>query len=101
MGTLEKAIEADGSYQIEGSGSQVPFQRLPVDIVLEILLQRPFEYLGRLKCVGSAFNSLLKDPVMTQPRPGKILSALGLNKARTDLFLGHLYTPKRVLTIKV
>lgn len=62
MGTLEKVIEADGSYQIEGSGSQVPFQRLPVDIVLEILLQLPFEYLGRLKCVGNAFNSLLKDP---------------------------------------
>ena len=39
--------------------------------------------------------------VMTQPRPGKILSALGLNKARTDLFLGRPYTPKRVLLIKV
>ncbi|KAH9707327.1 Integrase catalytic domain-containing protein [Citrus sinensis] len=38
--------------------------------------------------------------VMTQPRPGKILSALGLNKARTDLFLGRPYTPKRVLPIK-
>ena len=38
---------------------------------------------------------------MTQPRPGKILSALGLNKARTDLFLGRPYTPKRVLPIKV
>ncbi|KAH9671519.1 SWIM-type domain-containing protein [Citrus sinensis] len=37
---------------------------------------------------------------MTQPRPGKILSALGLNKARTDL-LGRPYTPKRVLPIKV
>ncbi|KAH9678780.1 D-glutamic acid-adding enzyme [Citrus sinensis] len=33
-------------------------------------------------------------------RPGKILSALGLNKARTDLFLGRPYTPKRVLPIK-
>lgn len=42
MGTLEKVIEADGSCRIEGSGSQVPFQRLPVDIVLGILLQLPF-----------------------------------------------------------
>ena len=33
--------------------------------------------------------------VMTQLRPGKILSALGLNKARTDLLLGRPYTPKR------
>ena len=39
--------------------------------------------------------------VMTQPKPGNILSALGLNKARTDLFLGRLYTPKRVLPIKL
>ncbi|GAY56837.1 hypothetical protein CUMW_174950 [Citrus unshiu] len=38
---------------------------------------------------------------MTQPRSGKILSALGLNKARTDLFLGRPYTPKCVLPIKV
>ena len=38
---------------------------------------------------------------MTQPRPDKILFALGLNKARTDLFLGCPYTPKRVLPIKV
>ena len=39
--------------------------------------------------------------VMTQPRHGKILSALGLNKAPTDLCLGCPYTPKRVLPIKV
>ena len=31
-------------------------------------------------------------PVMTQPRPGKILSVLGLNKDRTNLFLGRPYT---------
>ncbi|KAK9183300.1 hypothetical protein WN944_026451 [Citrus x changshan-huyou] len=39
--------------------------------------------------------------VITQPRPDKILSALGFNKARTGLFLGRPYTPKRVLPIKV
>ena len=39
--------------------------------------------------------------VMTQPRLGKILSALRLNKTHTVLFLGHPYTSKRVLPIKV
>ena len=39
--------------------------------------------------------------VMTQPRPSKIFSALGLNKTRTILFLGRPYTPKCVLPIKV
>ncbi|KAH9726509.1 putative disease resistance RPP13-like protein 1 [Citrus sinensis] len=39
--------------------------------------------------------------VMTQLRPGKILSVLDLNKTCTDLFLGRPYTPKRVLPIKV
>ena len=38
--------------------------------------------------------------VMTQLRPSKILSTLGLNKARTILFLGHPYTPKPILPIK-
>ena len=38
---------------------------------------------------------------MTQPRYLKILSALGLNKARAVLFLGHPYTPKRILPIKM
>ena len=39
---------------------------------------------------------------MTQPRTGKILSALGFNKARTGFFfLGGPYTSKRVLPIKV
>ena len=34
--------------------------------------------------------------VMTQPKLGKILSALGLNKARTVLFMGCPYTPKPI-----
>ena len=38
---------------------------------------------------------------MTQPKPNKILSALGFNKTRTVLFLGYQYTTKRVLLIKV
>ena len=37
---------------------------------------------------------------MTQPKFGKILSALHLNKNRTILFLGRPYTRKRVLPIK-
>ncbi|KAK9184886.1 hypothetical protein WN943_025238 [Citrus x changshan-huyou] len=37
---------------------------------------------------------------MTQLRRGKILSALGLNKAHTVLFLKRSYTPKDVLLIK-
>ena len=39
--------------------------------------------------------------VMTQPRPDNILSALGLNNARTSLFLRHSYTSKHILSIKV
>ena len=38
---------------------------------------------------------------MTQPKLDKILSALGLNKACTVLFLGRPYTKKHVLPIKV
>ena len=39
--------------------------------------------------------------VMIQSKSDKILSALDLNKARTILFLGRPYTPKRILPIKV
>ena len=39
--------------------------------------------------------------IMTQPRPGKIFSTLGLTKARTILFRERPYSPKRVLPIKV
>ena len=38
---------------------------------------------------------------MTQPKPSKKLPVLGLNKAQTILFMGRLYTPKRILPIKV
>ena len=44
---------------------------------------------------------LLYHNFMTQPRLGKILSAIGLNKDRTNLFLRCPYTLKRVLPIKV
>ena len=39
--------------------------------------------------------------VMTQPKLGKILLALGLNKDRVVLFLRCLYTSKRVLSIEM
>ena len=46
-------------------------------------------------------GAALISSVMTQPRLGKILSALSLNKAHIVLFLGHPYTSKHVLPIKV
>ena len=39
--------------------------------------------------------------VITQPKPGKIVSALDLNKVYTILFLRCTYTPKYALPIKV
>ena len=46
-------------------------------------------------------RAVLTPFVMTQPRPDKILSAFGLNKTRTILFIGLSYTSKCILPIKV
>ena len=44
-------------------------------------------------------GAALISSVMTQPRPAKILSALGLNKTRTVLFLECSYTLKILVSL--